>query len=133
MEEANNWIGLLRLKGWSKKLCKDMRKFNNACGRLAKKWIIAGEFHPLYEIAFIILGSMFIHHFKPSLTEDEQDDAEPERTNQATNARAPSGSRRKPMRGPGDPRPKTENGAANGIDYSFLLRTIMPMMSGMAA
>ena len=127
VEEANNWVGLLRLKGWSAKLCKDMRKFNGACGRLAKKWLLSGNFPPLLEIGFIVLGSMLVHHFKPEIPEEEYGESstpdesrsQPKhyaiRWPEKTHARARSTS----------PPPAASN---NGVNISNILSSVLPMM-----
>lgn len=65
IELANSKLGpFLELDGWAGEMCQDIHKYDNALGRLYKKYWRKSSMSPEMELACGILGSLGMHHFK---------------------------------------------------------------------
>lgn len=65
IELANSKMGpFMHLDGWSREMTQDMQKYNHCLEKLYKKHWRKGSMAPETELAFMILGSMVVHHFK---------------------------------------------------------------------
>lgn len=67
-EMLNSRIGLLELDGWAADVCQDMTKYDNALGRIYRKyWRKSSYNSPEIEIAVGLIGSLGMYHFKQKL------------------------------------------------------------------
>ena len=67
-EMINTKVGLLELNGWSNEVCQDMDKYNNALGRIYRKyWRKNNANSPETEILFGLVGSIGMFHFKQKM------------------------------------------------------------------
>ena len=65
LEMLNNRAGpFLELNGWSQEVCNDMDKYNNAFGKLYRKYWRRSNMSPELEIAMGLAGSIGMYHFK---------------------------------------------------------------------
>ena len=69
IELTNNRVGpFLDLDGWSATVSSDINKYDNALSKLYKKyWKRKTSTSPELEIAFGIIGSMGMYHFRKKL------------------------------------------------------------------
>ena len=69
IELANNKIGpFLDLDGWSTQISSDIGKYDHALSKLYKKyWKRKTTTSPELELAFGIIGSMGMHHFRKKM------------------------------------------------------------------
>lgn len=67
-EMVNGRLGILELDGWGAEVCQDMEKYDNALGRIYRKyWRKSSANSPEMEIAFGLIGSIGMHHFKSKM------------------------------------------------------------------
>jgi len=67
-EMMNARLGLLELDGWAAEVTKDMGKYDNALGRIYRKyWRKTTQSSPEMEIAMGVIGSMGMFHFKQKM------------------------------------------------------------------
>lgn len=67
-EMINTKVGVLELNGWSNEVCQDMDKYDNALGRIYRKyWRKNNSNNPETEILFGLVGSMGMFHFKQKM------------------------------------------------------------------
>lgn len=65
VELANSKMGpILQLDGWSSEVTSDMQKYNNCLEKIYKKHWRKGSMAPESELAFMVVGSMLVFHFK---------------------------------------------------------------------
>ena len=65
IELGNNKLGpFLQLNGWAETATRDMDRYDHALERVYKKYWRKQQMSPLVELAWLIVGSMFMHHFK---------------------------------------------------------------------
>lgn len=64
-EMVNAKVGILELDGWAAEVCADIDKYDNALGRIYRKyWRKSTRSSPEMEIAMGLLGSVGMYHFK---------------------------------------------------------------------
>jgi hypothetical protein len=67
-EMVNTKMGILELDGWAAEVCSDIDKYDNALGRIYRKyWRKNGMSSPEVEIAFGLIGSIGLFHFKQKM------------------------------------------------------------------
>ena len=67
-EMINTQFGFLELDGWAAEVCSDMDKYDNALGRIYRKyWRRGTQNSPEMEIALGLVGSIGMYHFKNRL------------------------------------------------------------------
>jgi len=67
-EMLNTRMGFLELDGWAQEVCSDMDKYDNALGRIYRKyWRRSTQNSPEMEIAMGLVGSMGMYHFKKKM------------------------------------------------------------------
>ena len=67
-EMVNTKFGFLELEGWAGEVCSDMEKYDNALGRIYRKyWKRGTQNSPEMEIALGLIGSMGMYHFKKKM------------------------------------------------------------------
>lgn len=67
-EMINTKFGFLELEGWANEVCTDMDKYDNALGRIYRKyWRRGTQNSPEMEIAMGLIGSMGMYHFKKKM------------------------------------------------------------------
>jgi hypothetical protein len=67
-EMANTQFGFLELEGWASEVTSDMDKYDNALGRIYRKyWRRGTQNSPEMEIALGLIGSVGMYHFKSKL------------------------------------------------------------------
>lgn len=68
VEMLNSRVHLLELDGWAQEVCADMDKYNNALGRIYRKyWRKSTQSSPEMEILTGLISSMGMHHFKQKM------------------------------------------------------------------
>lgn len=69
IELGNNRLGpFLNLDGWSSGMTSDMNRYDHCLERIYKQYFRKGSMNPLVELGFLMLSSMFMHHFKARFT-----------------------------------------------------------------
>lgn len=69
VESITTVTGLMDLDGWSLEVCRDLEKYDSAFGRIYRKyWGSSLTNNPEFEIAFGIIGSMAMFHFKKKIS-----------------------------------------------------------------
>lgn len=67
-EMMNTRLGFLELDGWSAEVCADMDKYDNALGRIYRKyWRTSTQNSAEMEIVIGLIGSMGMFHFKQKM------------------------------------------------------------------
>ena len=67
-EMINGKLRFLELDGWASEVCSDMNKYDNALGRIYRKyWRRGTQNSPEMEIAMGLIGSMGMYHFKKKM------------------------------------------------------------------
>lgn len=67
-EMLNARMGFLELDGWASEVCADMDKYDNAFGRIYRKyWRRSAHSSPEMEIAMGVIASVGMHHFKAKM------------------------------------------------------------------
>ena len=68
VEIANGRLGpFLHLDGWANSICSDMKRYDNALERVAKRHFRRQAMSPIMELGFLMVGSLVMWHFKTSL------------------------------------------------------------------
>jgi hypothetical protein len=67
-EILNGRFGLLELDGWASEVCQDMERYDNALGRIYRKyWRKSSINSPEMEILFSLCSSVGMYHFKQKM------------------------------------------------------------------
>lgn len=64
VELLNNKFNLLRLSGWSREVTRDMDRYNRPLSKIYQRYWRKGSVSPFIELAFLLGGSLVVHHFK---------------------------------------------------------------------
>ena len=62
-EMVNTQFGFLELEGWASEVTSDMDKYDNALGRIYRKYWRRTQLSAEYELLFAIMSSMVMFHF----------------------------------------------------------------------
>ena len=69
VELGNNRLGpFLNLDGWSSGMTSDMNRYDHCLERIYKQYFRKGSMNPIVELGFLMVSSMFMHHFKARFT-----------------------------------------------------------------
>ena len=69
IELGNERMGpFLNLSGWSSTVTSDMSRYDHCLERIYKMYFRRGSINPIVELGFLLMGSMFMHHFKAKFT-----------------------------------------------------------------
>ena len=69
LEMGSQRFNILELNGWSAEVCSDMKRYDHALGRLYRKyWKKGFSNSPEMELAFALVGSAGMFHFKKKMT-----------------------------------------------------------------
>ncbi len=68
VELINNKFNILRLDGWSREVTRDMERYNRPLSKIYQRYWRKGSVSPFVELAFLLGGSLVVHHFKNLLT-----------------------------------------------------------------
>lgn len=69
IELGNERMGpFLNLSGWSGTVTSDMTRYDHCLERIYKMYFRRGSINPIVELGFLLMGSMFMHHFKAKFT-----------------------------------------------------------------
>ena len=69
IELGNERLGpFLNLSGWSSTVTSDMTRYDHCLERIYKMYFRRGSINPIVELGFLLMGSMFMHHFKAKFT-----------------------------------------------------------------
>ena len=64
VELLNNKFNILRLNGWSREVTRDMDRYNRPLSKIYQRYWRKGSVSPFIELAFLLGGSLVVHHFK---------------------------------------------------------------------
>jgi hypothetical protein len=68
LELLNNKFDILRINGWSGEVTRDMERYNRPLSKIYQRYWRRGSVSPFVELAFLLFGSLIVHHFKNVLT-----------------------------------------------------------------
>jgi hypothetical protein len=75
IETANTKFGpFLELKGWSKSITRDMSKYDKSLKAIYRRYFRRKTTHPVYELAWLIIGSAVMWHLECKCTGETPDD-----------------------------------------------------------
>jgi hypothetical protein len=68
VEIANAKLGpFLTIDGWATTACSDMTRYDHALEKIYKRYFRRQQMSPVLELAWLLLGSLFMHHFKAKI------------------------------------------------------------------